>query len=110
MTADKIYTMNEVVASLSMLSGQMIKVRGVLRVGRENHSISDVAEPDFRVHEHPRLWVYFHHATLGTRERDLPKFDRRQVIAEGVPDISRKRHFGGFAGSLTIRHMEFCES
>jgi hypothetical protein len=110
MTPEKIYTVREVISSLASLTGQRIKVRGVLCVGRENHSIQDVDEAGFRTDAQSRLWVHYHHATLGTRERNLAKFNRLQVIAEAIPDISRKGHLRGFPGSLSIRHLEFCDS
>jgi hypothetical protein len=107
--ADHIYTVNELVENLGALNGQTVSVHGVLRVEREHHAIWHLPESE-QHGQQSCLWVLFHHATLGTRESQLPQFDRRCVTALGVLDISRKGHFSQFPGTITIRSMTFDET
>ena len=103
---DRIYSVTEVIEALARLDGQTVAIRGVLTVRRENHSIADTASSEL----HPRLWINFHHATLGTRESQLSRFDGLHVIAIGTLDGSRRGHFNAFAGSFTIKSLTHNET
>lgn len=81
-----------------------VTVRGVLAIQREDYSL---AEDSHEVDPRRRLWVRFHHASLGTREKDLPTYHRRAVVATGILDRQRKGHFGLFPASLTVRNLVF---
>src|ERR1044072_814841 len=95
-------TVAALIGRLADFDRKEVSVRGVLTVQRENNSLADFArEEDPR----RRLWVRFHHATLGTRESDIPAYHGRIVIATGILDRQRKGHFSVFAASLTIRHL-----
>ncbi|MFO1513213.1 MAG: hypothetical protein U1F83_09930 [Verrucomicrobiota bacterium] len=107
--ADRIYTVNELVENLGALTGQTVSVHGMLRVGREHRAIWHLPETE-QHGQQSCLWALFHHATLGTRERQLREFDRRCVTATDVLDVSRKGHFSQFPGTITIRSMTFDES
>jgi hypothetical protein len=103
---DHIYSVSEIVEALSQFNGQTVTIRGVLTIRRENHSIADFVPDKREVSLDRRLWVYFHHATLGTREHQLSQFDGAHVIVIGSLDVSRKGHFNFFAGSLTVRSLK----
>ena len=97
-------TVGALIERLTDLDQKEVSVRGILSVQRENHSLADtVVEDDPK----RRIWVYFHHAALGTREKDLPSYHGKDVVATGVIDQSKKGHFGIFPASLTIRKIVF---
>jgi hypothetical protein len=95
-------TVSALIERLADFDRKEVSVRGVLAIQRENNSLADSArEEDPR----RRLWVRFHHATLGTRERDIPSYDGRTVVATGILTRERKGHLSVFAASLTIRQL-----
>ena len=98
---DRIYSVTEVIEALPELNGQTVTIRGRITIGREDHSIADPGFKDWRL----RLWVNFHHATLGTRGSRLAQFNGLDVTATGTLDQSRKGHFSSCAGSFTIRRL-----
>lgn len=94
----------DVIANLKQLDRTEVTVQGVLSVQRENHSLSD--DPRDRDPKR-RLWVYFHHATLGASTKDLAGLHGRRAIVRGVVSRQKKGHFSAFAASVNIRHLEF---
>lgn len=99
-----VYSVNEVIASLGELTGKRITVRGMLAVRFENHSLGHWPESERRART-DKLWVNFHHAALGTKEKHLKSFDGLHVLATGYPDASRKGHLRSCRGSFTIWSM-----
>jgi hypothetical protein len=81
-----------------------VSVRGILSIQREDHSLADIAR---EIDPKRKLWVYFHHASLGTREKDLLSYHGKAVVATGILDRGKKGHFGIFPASLTIRSLSF---
>jgi hypothetical protein len=100
----RVYTVNEVVDSLSELTGHTIRVHGIIKIGREHQAIWHYPEYEQRSGK-SCLWAFFHHATLGTKESDISKFHGQRVTAVGVIDASRKGHLSSFPGTLTIREI-----
>lgn len=101
---ERIFSVNEVVTLLSELSGSTITVEGVLRVQREHHAICNL--PELPGKQTAQLWVYFHHASLGTKDKNISRLNGSHVLATGTLDISRKGHLRGFPGSFTIKKIQ----
>ncbi len=94
-------TIGAVIADLPAFERKEVTVRGCLTVQRENHSIADAHGED----PARRLWVVFHHASLGMREKDVAGFDRKTVVATGIVRREKKGHFSLFSASLTIHRL-----
>jgi hypothetical protein len=104
--SEQIYTVNEVAESIGKLTGKTITIRGVISVRREHHGIWHWPTNEQRGNQ-SCLWVFFHHQTLETKEKDLDSLDGQLVLATGIVDPSRKGHLRAFPGAFTIRQLAF---
>ena len=99
--SDETLSVSAVVDNLAAYDRKEVVVRGFLAVQRENLFIAD----DHRQEPSRTLWVQFHYASLGTREKDMLSFDRKTVVATEIIDRQRKAHFGLFPATLNIRSL-----
>jgi hypothetical protein len=99
-------TVAQTIESISALDRKEVTIRGFLSLQREDHSIADDASEENRQR---RLWVVFHHGSLGTREKQLVEFHGKEVVVTGILDRQKKGHFSLFPAAFTIRGMRFAE-
>ena len=98
---DETLSVGTVIDDLARYDRQEVVVRGFLAVQFENVSIAD----DHRQDSSRRLWVKFHYASLGTREKDMVAFDRKTVVAKGIIKHGRSGHFRSCPATLNIRSL-----
>ena len=97
-------TVGALMERLTDFDQKEVSVRGILSVQRENHSLADTTVED---DPKRRVWVYFHHAALGTRGKDLPSYRGEGYSRHRYYRPKQKGHFGIFPTSITIRKIVF---
>jgi hypothetical protein len=105
MTADPVYSVNQVIASLDRLHGRTIRIACVLKIEFEGDSIwhtpTHERQPDYG----SSLWANFDCEAIGCQPQQLEQFEGRHVVVIATVDREMQGHFSLWPGSVTIRSI-----
>jgi hypothetical protein len=99
------YTVNDVIAGLDSLHGNVIRVSGVLQLEFEARSLWHSPTRERRPNYESSLWAEFDHVALGRSPDQLRPFNARHVIVGGTADRQMTGHLGLWPGGLLIRDI-----
>jgi hypothetical protein len=102
MSDERIYRVNDVIASLNLFHGQTVRIACVLCVEFEGDSIwhTPTAErfPDYG----SSLWARFNCEAIGCTHQQLAEFNGRHVVVTATVDKESQGHLSLWPGSVSI--------
>lgn len=103
---DRIYSVNDIIASLDQFHGITVQITCVLCIEFEGDSIwhTPTAErlPDYG----SSLWANFDCEAIGCRPQKLEGYNDRHVIVTVTVDREEQDHFSLWPGSVTIKAID----
>jgi hypothetical protein len=110
MDPERIYTVNEVIDSLSEMNGKTVRIRGVLSLEFEGDCILHLANIERRSDYQSSLYAYFGRVGLdylGRSEMGIGRdqcqaFDKRHVVVTATILEENRGHLSLWPGSVLI--------
>jgi hypothetical protein len=99
---DRIYNVNDVIASLDRLHGQTVRIACVLCVEFEGDSIWHTPKAERLPGYGSSLWADFDREAVGGGLQQLAQFDGRHVVVTATVDNEMQGHFSLWPGSVLI--------
>jgi hypothetical protein len=102
MDAERIYSVNEIIADLDRLRGSTVRIMGILNIEYEGDSIWHYPRREALTGFATSLWARFHHESLGRGRQQLREFNMRHVVVTAVVDPEFPRDSCLWAGCVIV--------